>query len=685
MKTLLRISWKFPIGSLLCVSGFGSLMGANIVWDGGTSGTGTDWATAVNWAGDAAPSDNITTDNAYFNTLTAGQPLLNTSRSVSGIEIQTATGGWTIGGTGTLTLGSKGIDSTALENGTNTISVANIVMGSATDSTWTLSVSANTFTQTTTTNISSNIQLHETAQLQVNSARGGSGGAGTINLSGIISNTTGKATSGQMKYLGGSASKNTFNVTGLNTYTGNTLISQAVVNINTLADAGSASSLGSTGSINLVENTSFSTLNYNGSSPGSTNRRITVGLTFAGSAGQANIDNNASGGANAISFTNTGSIIGGGSGSRTLGLRGSNAGNNSFSQLIENATGGTTSLRKEGGGKWIIANNSNTYTGETGLIGGTLEVALLADIGTASALGSDGVIRFNGGSLTYTGGTASSNRALTIGPSTGTGSVNATLRSSGGGPLTLNATSLTYGTVNETRSLTLGGTNTGNNIFATPLANNGTAATALTKADGGKWILNGSSTYTGATTVSAGTLLVNGSLGNTAVTVASAATLGGSGTIGTNTVANTVTVNGTLSPGNSPGILTIEDNLALNGSLVMEIEGLSAGNGAGFHDQILLNGSAVLGGTLNLVWGLSSAAPVNTELLLVLNDGADLFTGAFTNAANLSQHSDNLGNLWELRYAGGSGNDLMLVAVPEPDVAALLGGVGALALLRRRR
>jgi fibronectin-binding autotransporter adhesin len=684
MKNRPNISLKYPIAVFVSLSCCGSLLGGNIIWDADTSGTGTDWATVVNWVGDVAPANNISTDNAIFTTLTAGQPVVTGARSVAGIELQTVTGGWTLGGTGTLTLGDKGIDAQLLESGTNTISVANIVMGSSTASTWQMGVTS--AATSSITSISSNIQLHETAQLQIQSQRAsGSVGTGTINLTGIISNTTGKATSGQMKYLGGSAGKNTFNVSGLNTYTGNTLISQAVVNFNTLANSGSSSALGSAGTINIVENTSFGTLNYNGTTAGTTNRRVTIGATFVGITGQANIDNSATGAANAISFTATDSIIAGGSGNRTLGLRGTNTGNNSFAQLIENATSGVTSLRKEGGGKWIISNNSNTYTGETGLIGGTLEVASLADIGTSSALGSDGIIRFNGGSLTYTGGTASSNRSLTVGPSTGTGSVNATLRSSGSGALTLNAASMAYGTVNEARSLTLGGTNIGNNTFATPIANNGTAATALTKADGGKWILSGTSTYTGATSVSAGTLLVNGSLGNTVVTVASGATLGGSGTIGTNTVTNTVTVNGTLAPGNSPGILAIEDNLSLNGILAMEITGLTAGNGSGFHDQVILNGAGTFGGTLNLSWNLSTAAPVNTELLLILNDGADPFSGAFSNAANLSQHTDNLGNSWKLLYAGGSGNDLTLVAVPEPDVAALLGGLGALALLRRRR
>lgn len=98
---------------------------ADILWDAGPSGTGADWLAAENWTGDVLPTDNITTDNAVFNGLTVGQPVLDGPRSVAGVDIPTSTGGWTLGGTGTLTLGSKGIDSTALENGTNTISVAN--------------------------------------------------------------------------------------------------------------------------------------------------------------------------------------------------------------------------------------------------------------------------------------------------------------------------------------------------------------------------------------------------------------------------------------------------------------------------------------------------------------------------------------------------------------------------------
>lgn len=76
----------------------------------------------------------------------------------------------------------------------------------------------------------------------------------------------------------------------------------------------------------------------------------------------------------------------------------------------------------------------------------------------------------------------------------------------------------------------------------------------FTKLGAGSVILGGSNSYTGATTVSGGALVINGSLANSDVTVENLATLRGSGSI-----ASLVTVlsGGTISPGNSPGLLTV--------------------------------------------------------------------------------------------------------------------------------
>jgi autotransporter-associated beta strand protein len=74
-------------------------------------------------------------------------------------------------------------------------------------------------------------------------------------------------------------------------------------------------------------------------------------------------------------------------------------------------------------------------------------------------------------------------------------------------------------------------------------------------------ILSGTNTYTGGTTVSGGTLSVAGSspTGSGDVFVSSAGSLMGTGTISGN-----ITVRGVLKPGNSPGYLSMLQNLTLN-------------------------------------------------------------------------------------------------------------------------
>lgn len=476
---------------------------ADIVWDGGPSGTGTDFTLDANWAGDVLPTNNLSADNAFFTTLTTGQPTLDSTRSIAGVELNTATGGWTLGGSGTLTLGAKGIDAGIFENGTNTISVANIIAGSASAATWGFGVSANTFLQPTVTNISSNIQLHPTAQLQIQSPRGGSGGTGTINLSGVISNTTDQLTSGQMKYLGGSASRNTFNVTGLNTYTGNTLISQAVVNFNSLANDGTASALGKSGIINITENSSFSTLVYNGTAPAFTDRRLTIGLSYVGNTGACTLTNNATDALNSLSFNATSSIINGGSGNRQFVLNGSNTGNNTFAQSIDNATSGATTFTKQNAGRWLLTNANSNYTGITTLAGGFLGVAKLSDGGSNSSIGastSDAAnLVFNGGELTYTGTSDSTDRLMTF-------AAGGAIRNNGTGALAFtNTGSIVHTNPTSGRVIVLGGTYAGVNTFAPVIAPTGGSGTVGVRFENTTtWELTGTNTYTGTTTINFG-------------------------------------------------------------------------------------------------------------------------------------------------------------------------------------
>jgi autotransporter-associated beta strand protein len=89
----------------------------------------------------------------------------------------------------------------------------------------------------------------------------------------------------------------------------------------------------------------------------------------------------------------------------------------------------------------------------------------------------------------------------------------------------------------------------------------GTGGLTFSGSASGRIVLSGANTYSGGTTVSGGTLVVAGSspTGTGDVFVASAGTL-----MGTGTIAGNLTVSGVLKPGNSPGYLSMLQNLTLN-------------------------------------------------------------------------------------------------------------------------
>jgi autotransporter-associated beta strand protein len=214
----------------------------------------------------------------------------------------------------------------------------------------------------------------------------------------------------------------------------------------------------------------------------------------------------------------------------------------------------------------------------------------------------------------------------------------------------------------------------------------------VTKLGGGTLVLDKTNTYTGATTVSAGKLVVSGNIStSTLTTVAVGATLGGTGTVGK------AIINGTLVVGNSPGQMNFTDTLGLNGTTVMEIDGTAGAGVTGGHDFINLTGAGAAGvltygGAMTLdIGAIFGAGTYSWNLFDMASE-----TGTYTTITLADQYSGtlldgDLNGVWDLTSGSNtwqfteSTGVLGLTVVPEPSVAALLGGIGTLMLLRRRR
>jgi len=364
--------------------------------------------------------------------------------------------------------------------------------------------------------------------------------------------------------------------------------------------------------------------------------------------------------------------------------------NNAGSQSYSNVIGGTGTLTKQGAGTFTLG-GLNTYQGLTTISAGTLSASKIVVSGGNSNLGNAASAVTLGaaatqGTLSYTGNTDTYTRGLTIG-------------GAGGGRLdvTTSGQTLTVGTGNVTGTglFTVGGAGDTN------ITSNVTHTGGLTKMDAGKLTLAGTNTYTGATSVTGGVLAVNGSLANTSTTVGSTATLQGSGTIGGSV---TVQNGGTLAAGNS-----IES---------LGTGALSFGNGSTFAYELQTNlfaGTPNLAGDLTYSTGTldisvgsiltltdlatSTALAYGSKLTLISYFGGWTSGELFTyNAATLNDGSTfTLGaNQWRFDYDDltggpnfasnqvGAASFVTMTVIPEPR-AALLGAIGLLALLRRRR
>jgi fibronectin-binding autotransporter adhesin len=141
----------------------------------------------------------------------------------------------------------------------------------------------------------------------------------------------------------------------------------------------------------------------------------------------------------------------------------------------------------------------------------------------------------------------------------------------------------------------------------------------------GTTILTGESTYTGQTTIDSGSLIVNGSIASTQTVVNPGGFLGGTGLIEGNLVNN-----GTVSPGNPVGTLTIGGNYAqtATGLLHIAVAGLASGQ----FGQLVVNGHASIAGTLDVISLSNFKFQVGEKLTLLSANGG--VSGTFSSLKN---------------------------------------------------
>ncbi len=323
-------------------------------------------------------------------------------------------------------------------------------------------------------------------------------------------------------------------------------------------------------------------------------------------------------------WANSGDLYVSYSGAGALNINGGSVTNGNAFIGSQKDSNGTVTVT---GGTWT--NSTNLFVGGSGTGTLTINGGSVTDPYAFIGTQEDSI-----GTVTVTSGTWTNSSGLYVG-NYGTGVLNLTgsgvvSASSGTGTLNLALNQGSVGTLN----LGTGGA-AGTLQVAAVTGGSGTAVVNFNHTGGytfdpkltgnlsvnqlsGTTDLTGTSVYTGPTTVEGGALLVNGAITTGSVAVLNGGLLGGGGTIYSNVVNS-----GIVSPGNSPGTLTISGNYTQTstGTLLIQVESLT------HFDHLNVIDTATLSGKLQVDF-LDGYTPVYGDVFNFLT--ASLVTGTFS-------------------------------------------------------
>jgi autotransporter-associated beta strand protein len=330
------------------------------------------------------------------------------------------------------------------------------------------------------------------------------------------------------------------------------------------------------------------TATYSNSSAMRLGRGVTLQASTGGTVVFENSWQDFSGGANpAVAFT--------------VGSSG-NAGTVAFNSDLPNLA---TALNVANGTAQLMNNNDRIDPTTPVTVGSTLGAATLDLNGFSQSLSR---LTFAGNSGSVTTGNAAGGMLRLV----NSGSVSV----SGTGHMINSLVDLVVPTTFDTNSASV--------LTVSSVISSTSGDMGLTKAGLGTLTLSAANTYTGATLVTAGQLRVNGRLGNTAVTVQSGGTLGGSGVLG-----GSLTGDGLIAPGNSPGILTVEGQLTPTGSTSFAFELSGTGSPTWNNATASVNDVLRLTNADPFTSILGSGNVVNVYFDVASLSAGDMFLGGF--------------------------------------------------------